>query len=258
MPSILYEVRQGVAHVTLNREEALNLLNTELIQRLHDVVRDISHNPQVGVVIISGAGNRAFCAGTDVKEAAFQSPPKLVKMAGQFGELLRALEDLHQPTIAAINGFAFGSGFELALACDLRIAVGQTLLGLPDTKLGIIPGAGGTQRLPRLIGESRALELILTAKRITALEAHQYGILNKVVSNNKLEEEADQLAGEILANGPIAVQQAKFTVKNGLKTDLQTGLKLEKIGFLKTVATADREIGLKAFLEKRRPYFTGK
>ncbi|RFU62135.1 enoyl-CoA hydratase-related protein [Peribacillus glennii] len=258
MPSILYEVRGEIAHVTLNGGEALNLLNTAVIQRLLKVVNDISDNPQVRVVIISGAGNRAFCAGADVKEAAYQSPTEIVRFKNMLGELCYGIEALPQPTIAAINGFAFGAGLELALACDLRIAVDQTLLGLPETKLGLIPGAGGTQRLPRLIGESKAMELILTAKRITSLEAYQYGLVSKVVSNNKLEEEAIDIANEILGNAPTAVCQAKFAVKNGLKTDLESGLKLEKIALLKTVNTHDREIGLQAFLEKKRPRFTGK
>ncbi|CAH0344417.1 enoyl-CoA hydratase-related protein [Bacillus sp. CECT 9360] len=257
MPSILYEVRSKIAYVTLNREEALNSLNSTTIERLSNVVRDISINPQVSVVIISGSGDRAFCAGADIKDPDFQSPSKLVQASRKLGELFDAIEDLPQPTIAAINGYAFGAGFELALACDLRIIVDQTLLGLPETKLGLIPGAGGTQRLPRLIGESRALELILSAKRITSLEAYQYGIVTKVVSNNELEEEAFHLAYLILDNAPIAVQQAKFVVKHGMKTDLRTGLKLEKLGFIKTVTTEDREKGLAAFFEKTPPEFTG-
>jgi enoyl-CoA hydratase len=257
MPSILYEVNSMIAHVTLNREEALNTLNSSTIQRLSDVVKDIADNPQVSVVIISGTGRRAFCAGADVKDMDFQSPSTLIELTEKLGELCDAIEDLPQPTIAAINGFAFGAGFELTLACDLRIAVDQTLLGLPETKLGLIPGAGGTQRLPRLIGESRALELILSAKRITSLEAYQYGILTKVVPNNKLEEEAFHLAGLMLDNAPIAVQQAKLAVKQGMKTDLRTGLGLEKKGFIRTVNTVDRLKGLASFLEKRPPGFTG-
>ncbi|MDQ0217586.1 enoyl-CoA hydratase [Peribacillus cavernae] len=258
MPSILYEVHSKIAHITLNGGGTLNLLNTATVQKLHDVMKDISNNPQVSVVIISGAGHRAFCAGADVKDVTFQSPATLVQLTQQLGELFDVIEDLPQPTIAAINGFAFGAGFELSLACDLRIAVDQTLLGLTETRIGLIPGAGGTQRLPRLIGESRALELILTAKRITSLEAYQYGILTKVVPNNKLEEEAYDLAHLILNNAPIAVQQAKLAVKNGMKTDLGTGLELEKAGFLKTVSTEDRDEGLAAFLEKKQPDFTGK
>jgi enoyl-CoA hydratase len=133
------------------------------------------------------------------------------------GKLLLSLEDLSQPTIAAINGFAFGSGFELALACDIRIAVDQTLMGLPETKIGLIPGGGGTQRLPRLIGESRALELILTGRRITSLEAYQYGILSKVVSHEKLEIEAVELAEVFALNAPCAIKQAKYAIKKGFK-----------------------------------------
>ncbi|PLT33813.1 enoyl-CoA hydratase-related protein [Bacillus sp. V5-8f] len=258
MPSVLYEVCREIAHVTLNREEALNLLNTTVIQRLHNVVKDISDNPQVRVVILSGAGNKAFCPGADVKDTVYQSPEEILRFKNQLGDLCNAIEALPQPTIAAINGFAFGAGLELALACDIRIAVDQTLLGLPETKLGLIPGAGGTQRLPRLIGESRALELILTAKRITSLEAYQYGLVTKVVSHNKLEDEAVHIAEEILGNGPTAVRLAKFAVKQGLKTDMESALKLEKTALLKALNTEDRDIGIKAFLEKRRPGFTGK
>ncbi|WP_409304586.1 enoyl-CoA hydratase-related protein [Peribacillus sp. SCS-155] len=258
MPSILYEVRSGVAHVTLNREEALHSLNTLMIQRLSDVIQDISSNIQVHVVIISGLGKRSFCVGADMNDPTFQSAADLIDASSQFSEMLISLEELEKPTIAAINGYAFGAGLELALACDFRIAVDQTLLGLPETKLGIIPGGGGTQRLPRLIGEPRAMELILTGKRITSMEAYQYGLLSKVVPPEKLEVEALNLAEALLSNGPVAVRKAKHAIKKGMKTDFRTGLELEKSCFQAVAHSEDRLEGLGSFLEKKPPNFKGK
>lgn len=258
VPCILYEVESSIAHITINREEALNTINLKMVERLQDVINDIAVNPQVGVVIISGAGQRAFSAGGDLHDPAFSESSEMVETLKKLNDLLDSIDNLPQPTIAAINGYAFGAGFELALACDFRIAVDQTLMGLPQTNIGLIPGAGGTQRLPRLIGETKALELILTGKRVTSLDAYQYGFITKVVSNQTLEEEAVNMAKIMLRNGPLALQQAKFAIKNGLKTDIQQGKKIEELCFAKTAASEDFLIGLHAFFEKKPAEFHGK
>ncbi|MFD0048790.1 enoyl-CoA hydratase-related protein [Actinomycetes bacterium NPDC127524] len=258
MPSILYEVRAGIAIVTLNRESALNTIDTSTAERLQAVIADISNNDQVKLAIFTGTGNRAFCAGEDLNDPSIHSAEGLIRFTGRLNDIFNEIEMLPQPTIAAINGFAFGAGFELALACDLRISADQTLMGLPQAKLGLIPGAGGTQRLPRLIGEAKALELILTAKRFTSLEAYHFGILSKVVSNHELHKEVMYTAEQILENAPIAIYQAKHAVKKGMRTDLKAGLELEKEGFLKTASSQDLEEGIQSFFEKKKPVFRGK
>ena len=176
----------------------------------------------------------------------------------KIGEVFTTIENLPQPTIAMMNGFAFGGGMELALACDFRIVADDTLLGLTETGLAIIPGAGGTQRLPRLIGESKALELILTARRLKSNEALEYGLVTKVVSRDNLAQVTGDFADSMLANGPIALQQAKFAIKNGMNADLQTGLQIERKAYEITIPTEDRVEALLAFGEKRKPVFKGK
>ena len=176
----------------------------------------------------------------------------------KIGEVFSSIESLPQPTIAMMNGYAFGGGMELALSCDFRIAAHDITLGLTETSLAIIPGAGGTQRLPRLIGESKAMELILTARRLNAEEAISYGILTKVVSKESLLEETGKFADMMLANGPVALQQAKFAIKHGMNADLQTGLHIERKAYEMTIPTEDRVEALMAFSEKRKPQFKGK
>lgn len=176
----------------------------------------------------------------------------------RFGEVFTLIEQLPQPTICVLNGYAFGGGLELALACDFRIAAETVSLGLTETGLGIIPGAGGTQRLPRLIGEAKALELILTAKRMTAHEALDYGVVTKVAPVESLHEVTAEFAALILRNAPIAIQQAKFAVKQGMKTDIQTGLQIERKAYELTIPTEDRIEALNAFAEKRTPQFKGR
>ncbi|EGA89711.1 enoyx-CoA hydratase/isomerase family protein [Planococcus donghaensis MPA1U2] len=258
MDTIHYEQRNNLAFITLNRPEAMNAFNYDMLNELGQVVEAIRINPDIRVVIFTGAGEKAFSVGADLKERKNLTEQHVKRNIYKIGEVFSTIENLPQPTIAMINGFAFGGGMELALACDFRIATDDTLLGLTETSLGIIPGAGGTQRLPRLIGETKALELILTARRLKSAEALDYGLLTRIAAREELAEVTGNFADSILANGPIALQQAKFAIKNGMNTDLQTGLQIERKAYEITIPTEDRVEALAAFGEKRKPVFKGK
>lgn len=258
MSSIGLKVENHAAVITLNRPEALNAFNYETLEELQRTVEDIRINPDVRVVIFTGAGDKAFSVGADLKERKTLSQTDVKRNVYKIGEVFSLIDLLPQPTIAAINGFAFGGGMELALSCDFRLAAQGTKMGLTETSLAIIPGAGGTQRLPRLIGQAKALELILTARRLTSEEALHYGILTKAVPQDQLLEECLKLAEEMLANGPVALQQAKFAVKQGMNADLQTGLQIERKAYEVTIPTEDRLEALQAFSEKRKPEFKGR
>ncbi|MFD2972652.1 enoyl-CoA hydratase [Peribacillus deserti] len=247
----------GAAFITLNRPEAANALSLELLRDLGDTLTKIGLNNDVRAVILTGAGEKAFCAGADLKERAGMSPVEVKQTVSLIGETVRKLENLPQPVIAAINGACFGGGLELALACDIRIASETAKMGLTETSLGIIPGAGGTQRLPRLIGMSKAKELIYTARRLTAEEAVEAGLISKAVPLPDLMEAAGSLGAEIAKNAPIAVMQAKRAIDLGMQTDLATGLKIEEQCYSVTLPTKDRLEGLIAFKEKRQPRYTG-
>ncbi len=258
MTTVLYEVENNVATVTLNRPEALNCFNYEMLKTLDEVVEDIRTNADVRVVIITATGEKAFSVGADLKERKTLNEAQVRRNVYKIGQVFASIGDLPQPTIAAINGYAFGGGMELALACDFRISVQDTQMGLTETSLAIIPGAGGTQRLPRLIGETKAMELILTAKRISAEEAKEYGIVSSVVHRDELMEASMKLANDMLKNGPLALQQAKFAIKQGLNTDLHTGFKIERKAYEVIIPTEDRVEALAAFNEKRKPNYKGK
>jgi enoyl-CoA hydratase/carnithine racemase len=258
MNSILLEVKNYIAIVTINREEALNAFNYETLASLQRVVEDIRVNPDIRAVIFTGAGEKAFSVGADLKERRTLSDEQVKRNLNKINDVFNAIDQLPQPTIAAMNGFAFGGGMELALACDFRIAAKGTKMGLTETSLAIIPGAGGTQRLPRLIGQAKALELILTARRLTSEEALAYGLVTRVTDNEEVLADSQAFAEIILQNGPIALQQAKFSVKNGMNTDLQTGLQIERKAYEITIPTEDRIEALQAFAEKRKPQFKGK
>lgn len=258
METVQYEQRGNLALVTLNRPEGLNAFNYDMIVELGQITEAIRINPDIRVVIFTGSGERSFSVGADLKERKTLTDLQVKRNLYKMGEVFTAIENLPQPTIAMINGFAFGGGIELALACDFRIASDTALMGLTETSLAIIPGAGGTQRLPRLIGETKALELILTARRLKAEEAFEYGILTEVVAADDLLEETTAFANLMLANGPVALQQAKFAVKNGMNVDLQTGLSIERKAYELTIPTEDRIEALNAFAEKRTPQFQGK
>jgi enoyl-CoA hydratase len=256
--NILFEYRDHIAFVTINREDALNAFNYDTLKELQDTVEKIRVNPAVRIVIFTGAGDKAFSVGADLKERKSLSNEEVKRNIYKINEVFNAIDQLPQPTIALMNGYAFGGGMELALACDFRIVAEKTLLGLTETSLAIIPGAGGTQRLPRLIGQAKALELILTARRIPSEEAYQFGLVTQVVPREKLMDTAVEWANMILQNGPIGVQQAKFAIKHGMNADLATGLQIERKAYEVTIPTEDRIEALQAFSEKRKPVFRGK
>ncbi|MFC7370083.1 enoyl-CoA hydratase-related protein [Fictibacillus iocasae] len=257
MASILYEVRNHISYVTINRPEVLNCFNYETLKELGGIIDEIHHNRDVRVVIFTGAGEKAFSAGADLKERRTLTEAEVKRNVRKIRDVFSAAEALPQPTICAMNGHAFGGGFELALACDLRVSVKEAFMGLTELSWAIIPGAGGTQRLPRLIGQAKAMELILTAKKLTAEEAYTYGILNAVSDRSELMAVCENYANSIMKNGPIAVQQAKYAIKHGMETDLQTGLAIEAKAYEVTIPTSDRMEALNAFSEKREPVFKG-
>ncbi|MFZ7945282.1 MULTISPECIES: enoyl-CoA hydratase-related protein [Bacillaceae] len=258
MEQIVLAVNNHIAIVTINRAEALNAFNYETLLELQSKVEEIRINSRIRAVIFIGAGEKAFSVGADLKERKNLTDEQVKRNLFKINEVFNAIDQLPQPTIAAINGFAFGGGMELALACDFRIAAREAVMGLTETGLAIIPGAGGTQRLPRLIGQAKALELILTARRLTADEALHYGLLTRVIPRNDVLDECLNLCVLLLANGPVALQQAKFAIKNGMNTDLSTGLQIERKAYEVTLPTEDRIEALKAFAEKRKPVFKGK
>ncbi|MDG0032688.1 enoyl-CoA hydratase-related protein [Priestia sp. Y58] len=258
MSSISYEIKGHVAHVILNRPEAMNAFNYDMLKELEEVIEGIRIQKDIRVVTFKGAGEKSFSVGADLKERKTLSDQEVKRNIYKIGEVFSKIEQLPQPTIAIINGYAFGGGMELALACDFRIASTEALMGLTETSLAIIPGAGGTQRLPRLVGEAKAMELILTAQRLSASEAKECGLVTKVTPGYEIEETIDIFISLLLKNGPIALQQAKFAIKEGMKADLQTGLQIERKAYELTIPTEDRLEALQAFAEKRRPSFKGK
>lgn len=257
LAKIIYEVKGRCGYITINRPDVLNCFDYDTLVALGETVEAIHTDRDVQVVIFTGAGERAFSAGADLKERRTLTEEEVRRNVKKIRDVFQDISSLPQPTIAAINGYALGGGFELALACDFRIAVEEAELGLTETRWAIIPGAGGTQRLPRLIGEARAMELILTAKRISAKEALAYGILHRTVARKDLMTVCKEWAAQMTKNGPIAVQQAKFAIKKGLNTDLQTGLDIEAKAYEITIPTQDRIEALQAFHEKREPNFKG-
>jgi enoyl-CoA hydratase len=256
--TILYEVRDSVAFVTINRPDKLNALNDQVVEDLRDAFERIATDQTVRGVLITGAGPKAFIAGADIADLARQGPfdGKARALRGQ--AVLRRLETCGKPVVAAVNGFALGGGCELALACHIRIASENAKFGQPEVKLGIIPGYAGTQRLPRLVGKGRALQLLLTGEMIDAQEAYRIGLVNKVVPADQLLAEAEKLLRGILAQGPIAVRLALEAVERGLEMSLDDGSNLEANLFGLLASSLDMREGLTAFLEKRPPKFEGR
>lgn len=249
---------EHIAIVSLNRPDAANAMSSQLLSELQEAVEDIENNDTIFCTILTAAGDRAFCAGADLKERRGLNERQVLQAVRKIGDTVLKVEHMSMPVIAAINGVAFGGGLELALGCDLRIASENVQLGLTETSLAIIPGAGGTQRLPRLIGIGQAKKLIYTSKRLTADEAQEYGIVEDVVPAGEVLEHAVSLAGEIVKNGPIALKQAKTAINRGTEVDLATGLEIEHLSYQGTLRTEDRLEGLQAFKEKRRPVYRGK
>jgi enoyl-CoA hydratase len=256
--SLLTEARDGILTLTVNRPRELNALNAETMRELDAVFVEIESDETVRGVIVTGAGDRAFVAGADIKELALETATSGRESSLRGQRVMRRIEQCGKPVVAAINGFALGGGLELALACHIRVAAEGARMGLPEVKLGVIPGYGGTQRLARLVGKGRALELILTGGMIDAAEAHRIGLVNRVVESGALLPTAGSLIGEIVANGPLATRYATLAVATGLDSGLEVGLALETSLFGLLCATDDMKEGMKAFLEKRSPRFGGK
>ncbi|WP_319406919.1 enoyl-CoA hydratase-related protein [uncultured Desulfosarcina sp.] len=254
---LLTEQQDGVAVITLNRPEVMNSFNFALLHALAERIADIRFDPLVRVVIITGAGDRAFCSGADLKERSTLSPVQVKEYIFTIRNLFTAIEQLNKPVIAAVNGVALGGGTELALASDIRIAAETATMGLTEARLAIIPGAGGTQRLPRLVGKGKAKELIFTGKRISAAEALEIGLVNKVCAPELLIDNCRQMAAEICETGPVAIEQAKYAINYGMETDLSTGLAIESNAYWVCIPTEDRLEGLAAFREKRKPVYKG-
>ncbi len=243
--------------LTIERPDVYNCLNLDTLLTMRQHIAEIALDKEVRVVIVTGAGEKAFCAGADLKERRTMTEQQVQRFIRTIRDTFTELERLPKPVIAAINGVAFGGGTELALACDLRVISETAQMGLTETSLGIIPGAGGTQRLPRLIGKGKAKELIFTARRVSAQEALEIGLVNRVVPAGQVMAGALALAEEIAANAPIALAQAKYAIDFGMDVDLSTGLAIESNAYQVLIPTQDRLEGLEAFKEKRKPVYRG-
>ena len=255
---LLVEEGDGVATLTLNRPEVMNSFNFALLYALKEQINILRLKPDVRVIIITGSGQKAFCAGADLKERTTFNEIQVKEFIYTIRNLFTSIEFLNKPVIAAVNGVALGGGTELALACDIRIASMNASMGLTETRFAIIPGAGGTQRLPRLIGRGKAKELIFTGRRVEAEEALQIGLVNQTCKQEVLLDQCLKMAAMICETGPIAIEQAKYAINYGLETDLHTGLGIESNAYWVTIPTEDRLEGLAAFQEKRKPEYKGK
>ena len=255
---LLIEHRPPLLILTLNRPAVRNALNSRLLQELELAIDEVRLLEDLRVLLITGVGDKAFCAGADLKERLSMSETEVRSFLSAIRRLLIKIEELPLPVIAAINGFALGGGTELALACDLRVAVNDATLGLTETRFAIIPGAGGTQRLPRFIGIPLAKELIYTGRQLTAQEALAKGLVNRIAARDEFMAVCLELAGEIAKAGPIAVAQAKFAINKGQDVELHTGLAIEASAYEACIPTEDRIEGLKAFKEKRLPVYKGR
>ncbi|MGA2937202.1 MAG: enoyl-CoA hydratase-related protein [Syntrophobacteraceae bacterium] len=256
---LVLEDRSGQTRIlTLNRPEVMNSFNFAMLRELGAKVESLQWDPEVRVIVITGAGDKAFCAGADLKERATLPEDQVRRFIFTIRNLFTFIESMNKPVIAAVNGIALGGGTELALACDIRIVSESATMGLTETRLAIIPGAGGTQRLPRIVGRGKAKELIFTGRRVDAKEALEIGLANKVAPAGSLIDESLAMAAMICEAGPIAIGQAKYAVNHGLEVDLHSGLAIESNAYWVTIPTEDRLEGLTAFREKRKPVYKGK
>jgi enoyl-CoA hydratase len=255
--NLRYEIRNQIAFLTIARPKVLNALNAATMAELTRAYLALRYDDDVRVAIITGEGEKAFVAGADIAELAALGPVAAQDLAARGQSLFALIEDCGKPFIAAVNGFALGAGCELALACDIRLASQNARFGQPETKLGLIPGFGGTQRLPRLVGKGRALEILLTGEMISADEAFRIGLVNQVVPPDQLLLQAEALAGKIIANGPIATRYCLEAVHRGTEVTLEAGMAHEAALFGLCCATEDKNEGTRAFLEKRAAQFKG-
>jgi enoyl-CoA hydratase len=258
LENIRYELRPPLAVITIDRPKVLNALNQLSMTELEQVFLDLRDNNAVRAVLLTGAGEKAFVAGADISELASLSPLEGERLAARGQRIFHLIENCGKPVIACINGFALGGGCELALACTLRIASSNARLGQPEVKIGIIPGYGGTQRLPRLIGKGAALKMILTGEAISAAEALRLGLVDEVVEAAQLLPRAEQIAQTIAGMAPLAIRDAIRAVNSGYDLPLASGLELEASLFGLACSTSDKAEGARAFLEKRVPQWSGK
>src|SRR6201990_2254983 len=256
--NILLEKKNAIAYVTVNRPKLLNALNMATMEELRAAFHDIKNDAAIRVVIVTGSGEKAFIAGADIGELAKQDAVTGKEYTHRGQNVLNLIENLGKPVIACINGFALGGGCEVAMACTMRLAGENAKLGQPEVKLGLIPGYGGTQRLPRLVGKGIAMQLVLTGEMISAQEAHRIGLVNEVVAAAELIPRAEAIAAKIIANAPLAIQYCIEAVNHGMDMTLAEGLFLEATLFGVCCSTEDKNEGTKAFLEKRPAEFKGK
>lgn len=253
--NLLLEISEGIAIVTINRPAAMNAMNVSTLEELEEVVAEIGHNPDIRAAILTGAGPKAFVAGADIAVMRDMTSGQARDLALKAHRIYAAIERSPKPFIAAVNGYALGGGCELAMACDIRVASETARFGQPEVNIGILPGFGGTQRLPRLVGKGRALELILTGEMIDAREALRIGLVNRVVSHDAVLDEARQLARKIAAKSLVAVRLCKEAVGNGLEMDQGRACAYEAELFGYSFSTDDQKEGMGAFLEKRPAVF---
>src|SRR5499433_3651115 len=258
LENLLYEKKNGIAYVTLNRPKVLNALNSATWHDLRAAFEDARDDETVRGAILTGAGDKAFIAGADISELATVSAVQAEQSSSYGQDVLNLIENLGKPVIAAINGFALGGGCETAMACSIRLATENAKFGQAEVKLGVLPGGGGTQRLPRLVGKGRALQLILSGEIISAQEAYRIGLVNEVVPAADLITRAEAILKQIFANAPIAVKFALEAVNKGMDTTQSEGFALEASYFGLCAGTEDKKEGTSAFLEKREPQFHGR
>jgi enoyl-CoA hydratase len=255
---ILYEKDEAVATITLNRPETLNAFSREVVEEVLQALEDVENDENVRVVVLTGAGEKAFSAGADIKAMIGMNALRARDLSLMGEKLCLALENLEKPVVAALNGYALGGGLEVAMACDLRIASENARMGQTEINIGLIPGWGGTQRLTRLIGRTKAKELVFTGRMIDAKTAEQLGIVNMVVPADKFRETVRQFALDLAAKAPVAIKVAKELINKGADIGLHSALALEREGFGVVASTEDLQEGVKAFTEKRKPAFKGK
>ncbi|RMG58671.1 MAG: crotonase [Deltaproteobacteria bacterium] len=256
--TVLVEKEGAVAFVTVNRPEALNAINGDVIDDLTSAITELNGDDAVRVIVITGAGEKSFVAGADIKHMSTLSPVEVFEFVRKGQELTFLMEKSPKVIIAMVNGYALGGGCELAMACDLIIASDRAIFGQPEVNLGIIPGMGGTQRLPRLVGRNLAKELVLTGDHISAQRAYEMGLVNRVVPHDQLREETLKIANKIASKAPFAIYTAKRSINQGLNCSLEDGCYLELTNFALGFSTEDSREGMKAFIEKRKPEFKGK
>ncbi|PYP90728.1 MAG: enoyl-CoA hydratase [Candidatus Angelobacter sp. Gp1-AA117] len=258
MENVRLEKKNKIAYVTIDRPKVLNALNMATMQELHQVFAELKDDKEIRVVILTGGGEKAFVAGADINELAKNDAVQAKAYTHRGQAVLDLIENLGKPVIACVNGFALGGGCEIAMACTMRLASENAKFGQPEVKLGIIPGYGGTQRLPRLVGTGLAMQMVLTGEMISAQEAHRIGLVNEVVPAGRLIPRAEEIAGKIIGMAPLAIQYCMEAVNQGMNMTLQEGLFLEATLFGVCCATEDKKEGTTAFLEKRAANFQGK